>query len=165
MGIYCLFRPTKEEEAEKIRQNPDLTASLFYISPEIVRDDVYSIEKAWDNLHLLLTGEYTGIYCDNPGETPLEKAIMGGEEIGEALDYGPPRWLTPSEVVEILNVLSEISEKDLAKRVNDAFLAMTDLSYRNEKDVISYLTWAFTTMRDYYKLAADNAQGMLIMLS
>src|SRR6516165_8261013 len=70
-----------------------------------------SIDKAWHGLHYLLCG------AAEPAPGPLGQSVFGGTEIGEDQGYGPARYFSPAQVVEIAAALrSPGLERDLHAR-------------------------------------------------
>ena len=57
------------------------------------------LDKGWNGLQFLLTG-------DTYLTTGLGAALMGGDEVGDDLGYGPARWLTPAEVAAVSEELA-----------------------------------------------------------
>jgi len=58
-----------------------------------------SLYKDWHLVHYLMTGKSW-----EPASSPLEMAILGGEQIPDVqgiMGYGPVRYLTPAQVREV----------------------------------------------------------------
>jgi hypothetical protein len=68
-----------------------------------------NLEKSWHVLHYLLTGKA------EKAPPPVGNAILGGQDIGGDLGYGPARFLTPQQVREVRIALSAISKDGLGK--------------------------------------------------
>ena len=62
-----------------------------------------SLDKAWHGVHYLLCG------AAEPGDTLLSQAVLGGTPLGDDDEgfsgYGPARYFTPAQVVEIAREL------------------------------------------------------------
>lgn len=69
------------------------------------------IDKSWDGIIFLLTGESI---MSNPNH-PLVKVLFSGQLIDENQDlgYGPAHYLTPGQVVELNSQISSIKLEDL----------------------------------------------------
>src|SRR6185312_399033 len=61
------------------------------------------IHKSWHGLHWLL--------CQEPwdGPEPLKHAVLGGQEIGEDMGYGPARLVDATTVRAVAEALANIS--------------------------------------------------------
>jgi len=119
-----------------------------------------SIDKAWHGLHYLLCGKL------EPAPGPLGQAVFGGTEIGEDQGYGPARYFTVSQVVEIAAALQSPSlEPELHARFDAA--AMTQLGIYPgvwEPDDHNWLIDAFRTVRDFYVAASEAEQAVVTLI-
>jgi hypothetical protein len=73
------------------------------------------IQKEWQELHFLLTGEVT-FQGQSQVPLPLRNAIMGGHDTQYEATYDYHRYLTPEEVKEVAGVLNQILPEDLRTR-------------------------------------------------
>ncbi len=73
------------------------------------------IEKEWQVLHFLLTGEVT-FSGHSQAPLPLRNAIMGGHNTQYEATYDYHRYLTPEEVKEVAGALNQILPEDLRTR-------------------------------------------------
>ena len=119
-----------------------------------------SLDKAWDMLHLFLTGAK-----EETGE-PLSKAIHGnGEAVGDESDG--VYYLLPAEVNEIAHALKAQDPEALAARV----LAM-DAEELDELEIYSFdsddvesavleARCNFDLTREFYESAAAAGEGVI----
>lgn len=68
------------------------------------------LDKAWHGVHWLLCGSA------EPDGSPAGDAILGGEEVGEDLGYGPARLLDPKLVQRIAAALAPLDRATLSAR-------------------------------------------------
>ena len=119
-----------------------------------------SIDKAWHGLHYLLCG------APEPTPGPLGQAVFGGIEIGEDQGYGPARYFTPAQVVEIASALQLPS---LEHELNGRFdaMAMTQMGIYPgvwESDDRDWLIAAFHTVHDFYAAASQAEQAVVTVI-
>jgi len=115
-----------------------------------------NLEKSWHVLHYLLTGKA------EEAPPPLGNAILGGEEIGEDLGYGPARILTPQQVREVAAALASISKDDLRWRFDlKAMMAARIYPVRDESELELALEY-FEHLSRYYGGAAASGNAMLL---
>jgi hypothetical protein len=120
------------------------------------------LDKAWHGIHFLLTGSADG---DAP---PLAWAVLGGEEIGEDMGYGPARFLTADRVRAVAEALP----------ADEAFLAAFDGAAMDAADVYPgpmwsddddqprrYLLDAYHRLVAFYRSAAARGDAALLWLA
>ena len=60
MSVIASFKSILPEKLEEIKENPELIEKVLYPeegdSEDSVQDDMLDIDKAWEGIHLLLTG-------------------------------------------------------------------------------------------------------------
>src|ERR1700761_9537434 len=106
MGMRAALAPISADELAALRQDPDSILNAPYPTSERSID----LDKAWHGIHWLLTGDSWG------GEAPLALAIVGGEDIGPDLGYGPARVVTPEQAQAVAAALSDLTDEELARR-------------------------------------------------
>lgn len=122
------------------------------------------LDKAWHGLHYLLTGDAWG------GEPPLAYAVLGDEELGEDLGYGPARCLTAEQVREVHAALSAVREDDLRTRFDPEALGAAEVypSGAWDSDGDEEREWlmdAFRSLTAFYAEAAEAGDAMLMWVS
>jgi Domain of unknown function (DUF1877) len=119
-------------------------------------EDGLSLEKSWHVLHYLLTGKA------EEAPPPLGNAILGGQQIGEDLGYGPARFLTPQAVREVATALNAISKDDLRKRFDlKAMMAAKIYPVRDQSELRLAQDY-FALVSRYYAEAAAAGNAMLL---
>lgn len=151
------------EEAEAVRAM-DADTFFAWLDDEDHRRS-FEVHKSWHAVHFTLTGsawEPVG---------PLGDVVLGGEEFGEDLGYGPARWLPPNEVARLADALDALGA--------DAFVTRFDLDGMRANDIYSWgwqhtdaagptaedLRGPFEVIRAGYRAAADAGQGMVIVIT
>lgn len=172
MGYSCVYIQIREralmdlDESEVSKLFPGAniraqnSALRWYESPAMSdrMPPIMSLEKDWEVLHHLLTGEFRAV------ASPLSRAILGGKEIGEDLGgYGPARYLWADEVWEISSALSALTHEELRRRYDPAKLKA---HWHDEDDddeyVLALLLSGFDDLALYFRLAAARGNAMLI---
>lgn len=126
--------------------------------------EVLDIRKSWHPLHFLLSGQAS------EAPWPWGAVVLGGEEIGENLGYGPARLLTPSQVAELADALQALGEDALmARYVPAAFEAagIAPCGWEDPDEDAERREWlldTFREVRDYYVAARDRGYGMVLAL-
>jgi hypothetical protein len=83
--------------------------------------DALSLDKAWHGVHYVLSGAV------EPADSLEGQAVLGGDEVGEDLGYGPARCFTPAQVEAMAGVLAGPElEQEASERYDPE--RMTELS-------------------------------------
>jgi hypothetical protein len=148
------------KDSEKVREQilKELESAMAKRPSGIPSEAALSLEKSWHSLHYLLTG--------NVWETDsiLGKTILGGNEIGPDIGYGPARFLRPDEVKEIATALKKLSKGDLAKRFDlQAMVAAKVYACHNEGELELAQDY-FAQVVAYYVKAAKRGDAMILYL-
>jgi hypothetical protein len=122
-------------------------------------DDIVDLDKAWNGIHFMLTGEMWG------GTGPLANVILGGVPIGEEdVGYGPARSLTAAQASEVAQALAGISAADFRARFDAAALAEAEVYpqiWEEGDDALDYVADYFEEARHFYQTAAE--QGLAVI--
>jgi Domain of unknown function (DUF1877) len=160
MGMIGYCKAVQLAELEALQGDPAKIVAFLYAeeSPPLCLD------KAWYGIHFLLTGE------DGPNDAPISWAIMGGgNTLTEPdLGYGPPRLLSPEQVVSVAEALSKISSNELSSRFDAAAFAEAGV-YPNIWDggteALDYMMTCYEQLATYYNGAAKAGHAMLLWVS
>lgn len=85
-------------------------ASVYADNSDVTKTQL-SLEKEWQAIHYLLTGEVA--FDESRAEPPLSNLIFGGTETEFEATYGYVRYLSPAEVKELVQALHQVSREDL----------------------------------------------------
>lgn len=120
------------------------------------------IDKAWHGLHFLLCGSA------GPTDTALGTLVLGGEEVGEDLGYGPARLLTPEQVAAAAAALESQDEAALARRFDASAMDAAGVYPQGwtqaGADALPWLLDTFRQVRAYFASARARGFGMLLAL-
>ncbi|MEH1924469.1 DUF1877 family protein [Nostoc sp.] len=132
---------------------------------------------SWHAIHYLLTEDISSWEeCQIPfivgrkkqNNRLLINAVMGRTSIegtkGSFKDFGPVKYLVPSETQQISEALLQISEKEFTRRYEEACVLNPDV-YRTlwDEEVDEYW-YIFQCISEYYRIAAEETRGMLLYL-
>ena len=122
------------------------------------KHDFLDLHKSWHGLHFLL--------CQSSweGPEPYRSAILGGEEVGDDLGYGPPRLVLPETVEQVASALSALSAAQLMTRFDPAAMDREEIYPGGFEEDFS---WKRDLLRDYERLrdfyAETAAQGSAVV--
>jgi Domain of unknown function (DUF1877) len=149
MGMVGCFAAINPDTQRKIRNDPSLMEKFLYPDggdgePEYSID----VDKAWHGIHFMLTGKSNG------GEGPLAMAVMGGDEVGEEMGYGPEK-LTIEEFERGFKP-AEMAAADIYPDV---------IWERDGKDALDYVLENYQQLVVFYRDAAARGDGAVLWLS
>jgi hypothetical protein len=142
----------------QIEKNPDMLARMLFSKSA----QTISLDKDWHGIHYLLTGTAWDVK-DGAGQ-----AILGGEEFGEDMGYGPARMLTAAEVKNIADALAKTPPESLAARYD--VNAMTKLDIypavweQEGPGALAPLLGSYRELTAFYRRAADKAYIVVIVV-
>jgi hypothetical protein len=120
------------------------------------------IDKAWHGIHYLLTGE------TSTSKGPFGAVILGGQDVGPDLGYGPPRFLTISEVAEISKALNELPADQFRRRFDPKAMDTADVYpqiwKREGAEGLDWLQSAFQELVAFYRRAATQRMAVILAL-
>ncbi len=148
------------KDSEKVREQilKELESAMARRPSGKPSEESLSLEKSWHSLHYLLAGDVSET------NSILGKTILGGNEIGPDIGYGPARFLEPDEVKEIAAALKKVSKDDLAARFDlKAMVAAKVYACHNEGE-LELAQHYFARVAAYYAKAAKRGDAMLLYL-
>ncbi len=120
--------------------------------------DVLNLQKSWHTLHYLLTGSAL------PVESPVGRAILGGQELGPDLGYGPGRILTPDQVREIAGSLKQVAKEDLARRFDLPSMMAAEIYACRDSGDLELAQEYLPQLQLFYMEAAADGRAMLLYI-
>jgi hypothetical protein len=120
--------------------------------------DVLDLHKSWHGLHWLM--------CQSvwEGPEPYRSAILGGEEIGEDMGYGPPRLVEPAKVEEVARALSMLSVAQVMKRYDARMMENQEVypgNFAEDNSWKAELRRDYERLQKFYQETAAEGSGML----
>ncbi|MEZ5373955.1 MAG: YfbM family protein [Microthrixaceae bacterium] len=162
MSMLVNYHALSPTEAERVQQlDPDAMDDWLDR-----RDGGCSIDldKAWHGLHFTLTGSA----WDTSGS--LGDLVLGGDEFGEDLGYGPPRWLAAERVATLSAELDDLSVGDFAQRIDFTQLEAQAIyppiwdRADEQADLTNLLVEAYGQIREEFRRAASAGDGFVVVM-
>jgi Domain of unknown function (DUF1877) len=167
MSMNGNFRALPDEELQALLADPSRVEQLLYPSffggGSNGHGDEFEVDKAWHGLHFLLTGTAW------EGTFPLDFIVVGGEEVGDDLGYGPARALRSEDVRSIDAALEPITPNELGRRFDAG--RMTELQiypdgWTHDPDgELEYLVGYYADLRGFVHRTAEQGHALLVYLS
>jgi hypothetical protein len=147
------------DEIPKLAQDEDRLMNLITDpQPPLGLD----IDKAWHGIHYLLSG------TTSVSKGPYGPVILGGQDVGPDLGYGPPRFLAISEVAKVSKALSDMPTDQFRRRYDPKAMDAADVYPRNwKREGPRGLTWldaAFQELVEFYARAATQRMAVILAL-
>jgi hypothetical protein len=165
MGMVACLASISPGEQERLRAEPDLIEG--FLSPdggEGEPEHYVELDKAWHGIHYLLTGDVDG------GPEPLAWAVLGGDEVGEDVGYGPARFLTPQEVKQVASAIGSLSAEALVARYEPKAMAQAGVYpqviwVREGQQALEYVLEYYQKLVAFYREAADRGDGAVLWIA
>ncbi len=162
MSMAANFVRISQQQLDQLKADPSaVEAFADELFEGDVGDGVCDVDKSWQTIHYLLTGQAWG------GQSPAAQAIMGGTEIGPDLGYGPVRCLDADQVKRVATALNEISAEELANRFDAEAMESQGIYAFSAEDADEELEMAkdyFNQLKDFYQETANREQAMLLLI-
>lgn len=157
MGMYYQLIAVSQGDIDNFKRQPDNLEQLMLGGGGV------SLEKAWHGLHFALAGTSWG------GELPLSFLLAGGEPLEEVdTGYGPPRLLSPADVVEIANALGAITDQEFDQRFDVEQMAAEQVYPpiwdEPRADLVGEYLHYFGELREFVRNAARERMGLLAFI-
>jgi hypothetical protein len=155
MGIVLSIVQFSASRLQKyINNSESFKSDLRQLSKNEIDKSVY-LDKAWEAVHFILTGENLGY-----GDPPLCKAIYSRHFFDEKQDLGmgPASYLTPEQVREIHFLLESLDDKYVKEKYNPAKMNKLGIYQKPWDDNPlrhQYVLENFQKLKAFYKDAAS----------
>ncbi|MEM9344019.1 MAG: YfbM family protein [Pseudomonadota bacterium] len=157
--IFAIYS-ADQQTVERLVANPDSAEKFLEDVPD---EDICDIDKSWNALHFLLTGDSWG------GPFP-GGFIMAGNPIGDGTGwgYGPLRYFSAAQVAEVDDVLRQTTATDLIARSNATAMNEAEIYPEPWNDPIDeggYLSTNYQKMQRFVAKARSGGRCLLVLLS
>lgn len=154
----------KESELEEYLRDSTLLEAIIY-KDESDNENLTDIDKAWEGIIFLLTGE--GIAGS---EDRLTRILFSGQLIDEEQDlgYGPAHFLKPDEVLELCEEISKITIEDLKQRFDPEKMSEEGIYpeiWEEGEDAFNYLAEEFIAVQKTFAEAAHNGEAIITFIN
>lgn len=163
MGMIAYLAAIDAGTLAEFRRDPEAIAHHLEELEESGRSEL-RLHKMWQGLHFMLTGTAWDI------DGPLGQSVLGGEDLGPDIVYGPARILMPSDVQEIAEALSRMSIAEFKTRFAPEQMEAEDIYpgpiWVREKDtVVEELAGLFQQLTAFYQAAASRNDGVVLWMT
>lgn len=93
--------------------------------------------------------------------------VLGGSIIGRNQGYGPARYLTPEEVMEVAEAIAGLDDEVIRSCWNPAAMEEAEI-YPGDwggDDALPWLMDSLHKLREFYSIAASRGSAVLIYLA
>ncbi len=164
MGMRAALVSISPDELGALLEDSSEVESFFFARCDA--DDplkAIDIDKSWAAIHFLLTGTAWG------GDEPECLPVLGGTPIGEEMDFGPARFLSPEQVQEVDGILSSVPTAELKKRFIPSQLEAAEIYpagiWEEEgEEGFEYIAHWYEQLREFYRLAAEQGNAVLLAI-
>jgi hypothetical protein len=157
------YRRVPVAKLNDLLSHPESLAPFLYPDEEPDESRHLDIDKTWHIIHFLLTNSTW------EGEWPLVGAVFGGAIVSdEDVGYGPARYLTPQEVVEVTSGLSDISPDSLWSNFDSNAVREAEIYPRGWSETPEdreYVTRHYARLRDFFAAAAKAGEVVIEYLN
>ena len=160
MSMTAGLLALSEEQAAQLCSKPKTIPEFIFRQTMQGSDSYADLYKNWHGLHFLLTES------NWHGEEPFKSVILGGDEIGPDVGYGPARILSPEKVKEIYEALNNVDKEVLRARFDKDKMYDMEIyasSHWDEESLVELLE-VFEIVRRFYKSAAEEGKSVLQFL-
>lgn len=161
--IGNLLRVTSSELKAYLADSSLLEDKIY--DDETVDERLVDIDKAWDGIIYLLTGQ-----SSETAKHHLVRVLFSGQILDEEQDlgYGPAHYLTPEQVAALNNEISTITIADLKQRFNPG--KMNELKvyptiWDEGDDAFDYVADGFSTLQRVFAVATKNGEAIITFIN
>ena len=163
MGMCAVYQEVKEEDLKKLLESDDFFEDIEELE-EKDGTDLCDIDKMWNALYFLLTGE---LYSSK--DNLLDELIFGSENINEESEE-VARYIPKEKVIEISKKINEINFQDWLKnfdmnkfKENEIYPDIWD--YTEEKEeIMKELSEHFENLKKFYNKVAENKNIVVVTI-
>lgn len=146
---------------KQLKADPDSVVAFIEAIDDPPPHELY-LHKMWHAIHYMLTGTAWS------AAGPLGQAILGGEEVGPNLGYGPARILTPDKVRATSQALAGLSVAEFRGRFDPSQMETAGIYpniWMRERDtILEELTAHFENLTSFYRSTASRGDGALLWM-
>lgn len=155
MGMTGMFMGASDTEIDALHQNPPEIHA--FLASKRGSDLCVDVDKTWQAIHFLLTGEPHG------GPLPLG-FVFGGEAVGEEnISYGPAQSIRSGQVSEIAAALLPLPPEVLLERYDHDICAAEEIygCSGDEFGVMAYIGPHYRDLRQLIFTLSERNLGLL----
>ena len=167
MGMIGNVIRVSQEELDTFLNNSETLESKIYADDSYEAEWILDLDKSWDGINYILTGEIIGGLELEPNE--LQRALFSFQLIDEEQDlgYGPAQYLSPKQVKETYSELEKITDDILKSKINGSEMNEIGIypEIWTEPESHDFLIDSFNEFKAFYKKASENNQAIVSYLN
>lgn len=160
MSMTQLVMRLSKANLDKVLADPDYFWTLRNEWRDT--DKCVDIDKAWQGIHYLFTKNAWG------GPKPERWIIFGEHPIPKMESgYGQAHYLNPSNVAEVWDVLSNVSEEDLKNRFDPQTFDKASIYphiWHEGDQAFDYLMHFYRELKTLYQKAAEESEYVMMSI-
>lgn len=167
MGMIGNVIRVSQEELNGFLNNSETLESKIYADESYEAEWFLDLDKSWDGINYILTGEIIGGIENEPNE--LQRALFSFQIIdeGQDLGYGPAQYLNPNQVKETYCELEKITDDVLKSKINGSEMNEIGIypEIWTESESHEFLIDSFKEFKEFYKKASENNEAIITYLN
>ncbi len=167
MGMIANYIRVSESELEEYINSSDKLEKLFNNGEAQVSANFLDLDKAWEGLFFLLTGE--SLATSDEAAAPLSWVLLAPQEVdpGQDMGYGPALYSTPEQTRAVSDSLNQISVQDLKDRFNGKLMDELGIypEVWEQPESSGYLIESFESLKEFYNNAAATHQAVIMFIA
>ncbi len=167
MSMIQNFLRVDSETLDRFLADSRILSNTVYSKESIGLDNLIDIDKAWEGIFFLLTGESIGT-CDQ-AIPPLSWLLVAPNDIDRNQDmgYGPATYTTIEQTRQIHLALQEISPEELRQRFDATTMLEKDIypDIWDDENALDYLLQYFEDLKVFYQMAALHHEAVILFLN
>lgn len=167
MSMIQNFLRVNSETLNSFLSDSHLLRNMVYSKEAIHLNNLIDIDKAWEGIFFLLTGESIGTY--DQALPPLSWLLVGPNDIDRNQDmgYGPATYTDIEQTRQIDLALQEISAAELTQRFDSITMLEKDIypTIWDDENALDYLLQYFEDLKAFYHMAALQHEAVILFLN
>ena len=167
MGMIGNVIRVSQEELNDFLNNSETLEHKIYTNENYEAEWFLDLDKSWDGINYILTGEIIGGLEKEPNE--LQRALFSFQILDEEQDlgYGPAQYLSSSQVKETYSELEKITDDVLKSKINGSEMNKIGIypEIWTESESHEFLVDSFKKFKEFYKKASENNQAIITYLN
>lgn len=165
MGMVGNLIRVSQEELDAFKKDSSLLESKVYEEESDEQDWYLYLDKTWEPIQYLLTGEGMSSF----GNGQLGRVVLSAQILDEEQDlgYGPAHFLSPDQVIESNEALQKLDFEKVKKEYDGKAMDEKGIYPGNwdDSEAKEYVLEYFEELLTFYQKAADNKEAVLMFLS
>ncbi|PUV24742.1 YfbM family protein [Sphingobacterium athyrii] len=167
MSMIQNFLRVNLETLNSFLADSSVLSDMVYSKETIHLDNLIDIDKAWEGIFFLLTGESIGTY--DQASPPLSWILVGPNDIDRNQDmgYGPATYTNIEQTRQISLALQDISMEELSQRFDAATMLEKDIypDIWDDENALDYLLQYFEDLKAFYQMAYMQNEAVILFLN